>query len=306
MQQIAPDVYWLGFTVSNAYLVGDPKTGWVVIDTGTPGHFDKIKNAATDCFGEDARPEAVLLTHGHADHYGSALALATYWGVPVYAHRREAPYLTGKATLPPPDPTVGGAFGLAARVMPPSGTDLGDAFRVLPDDGSVPGLPGWCWHHTPGHTPGHVSFFRESDRTLIAGDAVLTVNTDSVMAVATKKQQLAPPAAAATSDWEATRASMRLLAGLRPALVAAGHGVPMSDPDGADDLAELAERFRIPEKGRYVPEPAVADDDGIAYLPPPAPDPLPKVAAGVALVAALVGVGVWASKRRKGSGDGEA
>jgi hypothetical protein len=68
----------------------------------------------------------------------------------------------------------------------------------------------------------------------------------------------------------------------------------------------LAERFRIPEKGRYVPEPAVADDDGIAYLPPPAPDPLPKVAAGVALVAALVGVGVWASKRRKGSGDGEA
>ena len=56
--------------------------------------------------GAGAPPEAIVLTHGHFDHAGSALQLAEYWDVPIYAHRLEMPYLTGKADYPPPDPTI--------------------------------------------------------------------------------------------------------------------------------------------------------------------------------------------------------
>ena len=95
------------------------------------------------------------------------------------------------------------------------------------------------------------------------------------------------------------------LASLRPAILATGHGVPMSGPEVAGELLAFAEDFRIPERGRYIAEPAVGNEDGIEYLPPRPPDPLPKVAAGVALAAALVGVGVLVNRRRAGKGDGD-
>ena len=89
----------------------------------------------------------------------------------MYAHRDEAPYLDGRADYPPPDPTVGGFESQLARLYPRRGTDVGDRLRTLPDDGTVPGLPGWRWVATPGHTVGHVSLFRDGDATLVAGDA---------------------------------------------------------------------------------------------------------------------------------------
>ena len=64
-----------------------------------------------------------------------------------------------------------------ARLSPlfPRGPyDFTDRIVPLPLDGSVPHLPGWRWIHTPGHTAGHISLFRDSDRTLLAGDALTT------------------------------------------------------------------------------------------------------------------------------------
>ena len=49
--------------------------------------------------------------------------------------------------------------------------------EVPPSDGSIPNMPGWQWIHTPGHSPGHISLFREKDRSLIAGDAFVAVKT---------------------------------------------------------------------------------------------------------------------------------
>ena len=51
----------------------------------------------------------------------------------------------------------------------------------LPDDNSIPGFPEWKYIHTPGHTPGHVSLFREKDKVLIAGDAFVTTKSDVVI-----------------------------------------------------------------------------------------------------------------------------
>ena len=52
--------------------------------------------------------------------------------------------------------------------------------QALPEDGSIPHLPDWEWIYTPGHSPGHVSFFREKDLTLIVGDAFVTVKQESL------------------------------------------------------------------------------------------------------------------------------
>ena len=175
---IARDLAFKTFVFVNVGFVGVPHTGdrqWVLVDAGIIGAAGSIMSAAAERFGENARPAAILMTHGHFDHVGVLKDLAERWDVPIYAHSLELPYLDGRASYPPGDPSVGG--GLMARLSPlyPTGpVDVSRWLRPLPEDGSVPGLPGWRWLHTPGHSPGHVSFWRESDRTLIVGDAFVT------------------------------------------------------------------------------------------------------------------------------------
>ena len=73
---------------------------------------------------------------------------------------------------------------LLAPLFPRRPIDVSRWLQRLPEDGSVPQMHGWRWIHTPGHTPGHISFWRERDRTIIAGDAFITTNQESAYAVA--------------------------------------------------------------------------------------------------------------------------
>ena len=161
---VAADVFCLQLSLVNVYLVGRRGAGdrgWVLIDAGMYASAGAIRRAAQDLFGRDARPSAIVLTHGHFDHIGAVRELAERWDVPVYAHRMEMPYLTGRSAYPPPDPTVGGGMMARLSMLYPSGPiDLRPRVRLLLNDGSVPGMPGWQWIHTPGHTPGHVSLYR--------------------------------------------------------------------------------------------------------------------------------------------------
>ena len=75
-------------------------------------------------------------------------------------------------------------MSLLAPLFPRRPIDVSRWLQRLPEDGSVPQMPGWRWIHTPGHTPGHISFWRERDRTIIAGDAFITTNQESAYAVA--------------------------------------------------------------------------------------------------------------------------
>lgn len=157
--RIAPDIGWLPVSFVNVYFIGRPGGAWVLVDAGLPGRANQILEAAEARFGAGARPEAILLTHAHFDHAGSALDLAEVWNVPIYAHRLELPYLTGKSDYPPPDPTVGGAMAFLSRFMPSQARDFGERIRELHPN-EVPGAQGWEWLATPGHSPGHISFFR--------------------------------------------------------------------------------------------------------------------------------------------------
>ena len=157
MQEIATGVACLPLTIENVYFAGLPGQPWALIDAGTPGMTGRILAAAAERYGEHSRPQAILLTHGHTDHAGSAASLAEFWNVPIYVHPLEMPYLTGQSKYPPKDPTVGGAMALLSRVFPINVPDLSGLLQVLPDGGAVPGLPDWTWHFTPGHSPGPVS-----------------------------------------------------------------------------------------------------------------------------------------------------
>jgi glyoxylase-like metal-dependent hydrolase (beta-lactamase superfamily II) len=284
--RIAPDVGWLPISFANVYFIGRPGGPWVLVDAGVPGRAEQIAAAAEARFGAGARPEAILLTHGHLDHVGSAGKLAEKWDVPIYAHRLELPYLTGRSAFPPPDPTVGGAMAFLSRFIPARGCDLRSRVRELRPN-QLPGISGWEWLATPGHSPGHVSFFRPSDRVVLAGDAFATMNMDRWSGLVSGEQVLARAGTPFNIDWEATRASVKELAKLRPNVVGCGHGIPMCSPDLPARMEVFVEKFRAPRRGRYVRRPAHTDKNGIVDLPPAPFDPLP-----FATAAALLGVGI--------------
>ncbi len=286
IERIAPDVGWLPISFVNAYFVGHPGGPWAMIDTGLPGRASHIFEVAEARFGSESRPKAIYLTHGHFDHAGSAAVLADKWDVPIFAHRMELPYLTGRSDYPPPDPTIGGAMAFLSRFMPYRERDLGERVRELPS-GDLPGLDGWEWVHTPGHSPGHVSFFRRSDRVLLAGDAFATMNMDSWAGLVSGRKRLARAGAPFNTDWQATRDSVQRLAEFRPNVVGCGHGIPMADGNLPERVERLAKDFRAPRRGRYVETPAVVDESGVLALPRAPFDPVPLATAGALLVAGI-------------------
>ncbi|WP_410768468.1 MBL fold metallo-hydrolase [Fontibacillus sp. BL9] len=253
--RVLKDLWCVRTLMVNTVFAGRPDRGdWVLIDTGL-GPFKKalIREAET-IYGRP--PKAIILTHGHFDHVGCVIELSDYWKVPVYAHVEEFPYLTGLRDYPEGDPSVGGGLlAGVAPIYPNRAIDLKDRLEPLPEDGTVPGATGWKWIATPGHSPGHVSLYREQDRTLIAGDAFITVKQESALAVIRQEKELHGPPMYFTPDWETAEASLCKLAALSPETAITGHGVPMSGEELRSGLRRLCENFEelaVPEQGKYV------------------------------------------------------
>lgn len=294
MNQVAAGVTQLQIQrFVNVYFVESHNPGeWVLVDTGLPGSEKDIIAAADALFYPGTHPTAILLTHGHMDHSGSARALAEHWNVPVLAHPLELPFLQGHAVYPPADPTVdgGGSLAFVARFFPPQSFQLSDLVQPLATDtDEVPFLPGWRWLHVPGHAPGQVALFREEDRTLLGADAFATANHESVPSLLLQLPKISVAGAPFNYNWPQVRESVERLAGLRPQAIGCGHGPVIQGEEATTGLQRLAENFPVPTHGRYVNDPAVIDADGVQYLPPAAKDTLPAkaalIGAGVALAA---------------------
>ena len=297
VETIAEGINHLKIVFVNAYFV-DTKDGWVLVDTGLPLTAWRIKNYAETLYGKNAKPSAIVLTHGHFDHAGSVKDLSDEWNVPVYAHRLEMPYLTGKSDYPPQDPSIGGAISQMSRAFPRGGINLGRRVQTIGESGEIGELPGWKFIHTPGHTAGHVSLFRESDKTLLAGDALTTMNLESWTSQITEEKEFCRPPAPFTTDWEAARKSVETLAALEPEVVAAGHGQPITE-NAAARLKEFARNFQKPAHGRYVDEPAIADETGVVHVPPPVADPVGNVLIAVGATAIGGLLAAWLLKRKR-------
>lgn len=256
--EMTPDVYCYTVQVANVFFIGNPTVSneWVLIDAGMPHSAEKILQAAEKRFGPDHQLKAIILTHGHFDHVGSLIDLLEKRKVPVYAHPLEFPYLKGITDYPQPDTSVeGGLVAKMASVFPVEAIDISAHLHELPSDDSVPHLPDWQWVHTPGHSEGHVSLFRQQDRLLLAGDAFVTVKQDSLYKVMRQKKEVHGPPVYLTTNWRAAWESVCTLADLRPSIAAAGHGKPMTGVALAKGLVDLATHFQekaVPAYGKYV------------------------------------------------------
>jgi hydroxyacylglutathione hydrolase len=162
------------------------------------------------------------LTHAHPDHYGSSHAVCKAREIPLWCGEKDAPVVEGRR----PEPGGGTAGKLLNKLPLPKPNPV--ARRLTEGDhvvGEGDHVVGFTVLETPGHSPGHVAYWREADRTLILGDVLFNLG------LPTLKPGLREPYRALTPDPRQNRDSARRLAALRPKLVLFGHGPPLHDGD---------------------------------------------------------------------------
>lgn len=223
MQMLAQGVWQLrGFPRNwfNVYLVED-----VLIDAATRWAGRRILRQLR---GRSLR--LLALTHCHPDHQGAARAVCEQFQVPLACHEADIPAMEGRTPMMPHNRLV----RLGERLW------AGPAYPVTRALSDGDELAGFRVLHTPGHTPGHVLFFRDRDRVAIAGDLLANIN------FLTRKVALQEPPRVFTADPEQNRHSIQLLIDLKPNLVCFGHGPPLRQPELLRDLARRLAAARPP------------------------------------------------------------
>jgi glyoxylase-like metal-dependent hydrolase (beta-lactamase superfamily II) len=206
MRQVAEGVWHVPLLLRdavNAYVLGD-----VVVDAGYPGSGKKLVKALG---GHTV--SAHTLTHAHPDHVGGSRAVVDTLKIPMWAPAGDAAAVERGMTVGP----EGRLKGLVER---------GGRFKSVPVARKlVEGdeVAGFTVLDTPGHSPGHVSFWRESDRVLVCGDVWFNMN------VLTTKPGLRAPLKLPTVDPALNARSQQRLVDLKPDVVCFGHGPVMTD-----------------------------------------------------------------------------
>jgi hydroxyacylglutathione hydrolase len=189
----------------NAYLVGD-----VLFDAGTRPMTNRILKELS---GHSLSLH--VLTHVHADHNGASKAVCETFGIPLWCGEQDLEAMeTGKMDAQIPRNVIT-RLQLRFWLGPPHKVDRG-----LKEGDEV---AGFRVVEIPGHSPGHIAFWREADGTLIAGDALTNMN------VITGRPGLHEPLGIFTPDRMQNRDSLRKLASLEPKQVLFGHGPPLME-----------------------------------------------------------------------------
>jgi glyoxylase-like metal-dependent hydrolase (beta-lactamase superfamily II) len=221
MKRLAEDLELLGGFPPfgfNVYVMGG-----VLVDSGTRFALGRIVRQLR---GRSLTAHA--LTHAHPDHQGASHAICGLFGLPLWCGAADANAMetAGEIMARMPRHWLSGTVG-SRWVGPPhpvsrrlrEGDEVG-GFRVL---------------ETPGHTAGHVSFWREQDRVLVLGDVLANMN------IWTGLPTLREPERFFSLDPAMNRQSASRLAKLEPRLVAFGHGPPLRD---SLELERFVSRFR--------------------------------------------------------------
>lgn len=209
IEELAPDfvrISVIGADIINVYLLED-----VLVDSGPRFVGQKLVSALRD------RPlRAHALTHGHFDHQGSTFAICASFGIPLMCGEGDRDAIESGNTKSISSPSgqrlawfqrwLAGPPQSVTRILHEN--DVIGGFRVL---------------EAPGHTPGHLAFWRERDRVLLIGDILFHRNP------VTLRPGLTEPPAWVTYDVARNRASARALVALDPSLVCFGHGEELHD-----------------------------------------------------------------------------
>ena len=221
MKKLADDLYLLSAFPPNAinfYLMGD-----VLVDAGTRHH---AKSILKQLRGRTIAAHA--LTHAHGDHQGSSHVVCEALGIPLLCGELDAEAVEdGRLGERMPSHPIAKLFD-KAFTGPPHPV----AQRL--QEGDV--VAGFTVLDVPGHSAGHIAFWREADRTLVCGDVFTNIN------VLTGLPGLHEPRSFLTPDPARNRESMRRLAELEPALTCFGHGAPLRNPAKLTTLTDKLSR----------------------------------------------------------------
>ncbi|HEY1195449.1 MBL fold metallo-hydrolase [Flavobacterium sp.] len=205
MKEIAQNVYQIPLFPRNAincYLIED-----VLIDAGIRTSASKILKAI-----EDKSVTQHVLTHAHADHQGSSKVICETLNIPLLCSEPEKEFAeNGNVITEYPNPNH-----IISKFQKNFWAGKGHSVSETLKEGDQIG--GFTVIETPGHSRGHLSFFREKDGVLIVGDVITNMN------LLTTKVGLHEPPHLFTSDQETNRKSILKLTSLQPKTLCFGHG----------------------------------------------------------------------------------
>jgi hydroxyacylglutathione hydrolase len=210
MRQLADDLWLLSGrpkAAINVYLMGD-----VLIDAATRRAGRRILRQL-----EGRKVTAHALTHAHADHQGASKEVCEKLGIPLWCGADDADAMEqGTIAEKQPDHPINRVISRFWMGPPhPVARRLNEGDEVA----------GFEVLHVPGHSAGHLAYWREGDRALVLGDVLTNIDT------LTGLPGLHEPKWFFTPDPARNRESARRLAALEPALVCFGHGKPLRDPE---------------------------------------------------------------------------
>ncbi|HEX8681096.1 MAG TPA: MBL fold metallo-hydrolase [Ardenticatenaceae bacterium] len=226
MKEVIPGVYnFTGLGMGRVYLIED-EDGFTLIDVGkfsAPARIVKQMEAR----GLQAdRIRRILITHAHSDHAEGAPVFQALSGAQVMCSAVERPAVEGEVPVPVPKrEKLPGLLRLASYVpiwysYPPKTMRPARVDRELADRETLPEvLGGLQVLFTPGHTPGHLSFWQPERRILFCGDAFMRL----------PRRGLTLPYPLSTVDMQEARRSIPQLADLEPVVICFGHGDPLME-----------------------------------------------------------------------------
>ena len=207
MQQLMPQVYaFTGLLMGRVYALQDAD-GLTIVDTSIANAGDKILAQLQQAGHALSAVKRILITHAHPDHIGSLPKVQQATGAEVWCHALEKPVVEGQAYITRPP----GGLRPPAMKFPPV-----PVARTITDGEMLPILGGLQVVYTPGHAPGHCSFWQPERRLLITGDVVFYFFN-----------RMTQPLGALTADAAENKRSIQKIVALKPDNLLFGHGNPV-------------------------------------------------------------------------------
>ncbi len=237
MEKVADGVWLLRGDLRksmNVYFLED-EGGVVQFDAGSKAMTKKARAAGQELGGVTR----IVLGHAHADHRGTAPGL----GVPVHCHPDEVADAESDAAIAPYMNIAELPVALTRRVYPFLLRRWdGGAVKIAGTVSEGDEVAGFRVVHLPGHAPGLIGLWRESDRVALVSDVIYLIDSTRLGKPLPAGEASVPHPAWA---WDHAKAkeSVRRLAALEPAVVAAGHAAPLRGENLRATLERAAEKY---------------------------------------------------------------